>query len=215
MNHLPHKFRYALKTLIWSPFELLRLARVAWTTFKFRYIHRCAEPHTIIGESTVMINTANIRIGSGCLIQDRVYLRAGVDGSIEVGDGAALNSFVQIYGHGGVKIGASTQIGPGTIITTSGHDYRATDLAPDNAPIILGDRVWIGANCTILPGVTIGDKAVIGAGAVVAEDIPESCVAVGVPARVIRHFDNGRVEDSTHGTAEVQSVGKSKKTINR
>lgn len=215
MNHLPHKFRYALKTLIWSPFELLRLARVAWTTFKFRYIHRCAAPHTVIGESTVMINTANIRIGSGCLIQDRVYLRAGVDGSIEIGDGAALNSFVQIYGHGGVKIGASTQIGPGTIITTSGHDYRATDLARDNAPIILGDRVWIGANCTILPGVTIGDKAVIGAGAVVAEDIPASCVAVGVPARVIRYFDNGQAEQSTQGLAKVQTVGKSKKVINR
>ena len=112
-----------------------------------------------------MINRANIRIGSACLIQDRVYLRAGVDGSIEIGDGAALNSFVQIYGHGGVKIGAATQI---------------------------------GANCTILPGVTIGDKAVI-----------------GVPARVVRHFDNGRAEQGTDGAIEVQTVEHSKKIINR
>ena len=207
--------QYVLKTLVRNPFELLRLARVAWTTFKYRYIHRCAGANTVIGEATVMINKMNIRIGSACLIQDRVYLRAGVDGSIEVGDGAALNSFVQIYVHGSVKIGASTQIGPGTIITTSGHDYRATDLARDNAPIILGDRVWIGANCTILPGVTIGDKAVIGAGAVVAEDIPASCVAVGVPARVVRNFDSERPENNTSDTAAMQIVGQPKTIIKK
>jgi acetyltransferase-like isoleucine patch superfamily enzyme len=89
-----------------------------------------------------------------------------------------------------VRIGKSTQIGPGTIITTTGHDYRATDLALNNAPIDIGERVWIGANCSIVPGVSIGDKAVIGAGAVVTSDIPRNCVAVGVPARIIRHFDD-------------------------
>jgi acetyltransferase-like isoleucine patch superfamily enzyme len=215
MQHLPHKLRYALKTLVWSPSELFRLVKVGWTTFKYRYIHRCVGARTVVGDGTVMINTSNIRIGSECLIQDRVYLRAGVDGMIHVGDGAALNSFVQIYGHGGVTIGASTQIGPGTIITTSGHDYRATDLAQDNAPIRLGERVWIGANCTIVPGVTIGDKAVIGAGAVVAEDIPASCVAVGVPARVIRRFGSEPAAESDSNSTEVPSIGKAREIVNQ
>ena len=55
------------------------------------------------------------------------------------------------------------------------------------APIVLGKRVWIGSNSTILQGVTIGDNAVIGAGSVVTKDIPAGCIAAGVPARIIRN----------------------------
>lgn len=206
MEHLPHKAKYILNTLLQNPTEIIRLSRIAWTTFKCRFIHRCSGPGTVVGEATVLINTANIRIGRDCLLQDRVYIRAGVEGSVILDDGAALNTFVQIYGHGGVKIGKAAQIGPGTIITTSGHDYRATDLALDNAPIAIGERVWIGSNCAILPGVTIGDRAVIGAGAVVASDIPSNCVAVGVPARVIRRFEDtagGSNESSTSGNKKL------------
>ena len=57
-----------------------------------------------------------------------------------------------------------------------------------SAPIVLGKNVWVGSNATILQGVTIGDNAVIGAGAVVTGDIPANTVAVGVPARVIKHI---------------------------
>lgn len=136
-----------------------------------------------------MVNSANIDIGSNCLLQDRVYLRAGADGHIVIGDGAALNSFVQMYGHGGIDIGKHTQIGPNCVVTTTGHDYLSNDLETNYSPISIGERVWIGANCTIIGGVHIGDQAVIGAGAVVTRDIPSRCVAVGVPARVVRSMD--------------------------
>ena len=56
----------------------------------------------------------------------------------------------------------------------------------DNRPIAIGNRVWIGANVTILPGVTIGDEAVIGAGSVVTKDIPAVVVAVGNPCLALR-----------------------------
>jgi acetyltransferase-like isoleucine patch superfamily enzyme len=143
----------------------------------------------VVGERAVFINSANIRIGDDCLIQDRVYFRAGLDGHIHIGDGAAVNSYVQLYGHGGIDIGDNAQVGPNTVITTTGHDYLSSDLDSNYAGIKIGNRAWIGANCTILPGITIGDHAVIGAGAVVAKDIPPNCVALGVPARVIRHFE--------------------------
>ena len=52
------------------------------------------------------------------------------------------------------------------------------------APVIIGKNVWIGENCTILPGVTIGDNAVIGAGSVVTKDIPNDSIAIGNPARI-------------------------------
>jgi acetyltransferase-like isoleucine patch superfamily enzyme len=137
-----------------------------------------------------MTNASNIHIGKGCLIQDRVYLRAGMTGEITIGNGAALNSFVQIYGHGGIEIGDDTQVGPNTVLTTTGHDYLAANLQQNYESIKIGRRVWISANCTILPGVTIGDQAVIGAGAVVSRNIPARCVALGIPARVVRHFND-------------------------
>ena len=59
-----------------------------------------------------------------------------------------------------------------------------TDLHP--APIVIGNNVWIGANVTVLPGVTIGENAVIAAAAVVTKDVPANAVVVGSPARVVR-----------------------------
>jgi acetyltransferase-like isoleucine patch superfamily enzyme len=194
MLHVPDKFSYLLRTLVHSPLDLVRLVEVALTTFKFRFIKRCIGPRSIVGEKTVFINSGNIKFGSGCLIQDRVYIRAGVDGVVEAGDGVAINSFVQIYGHGGVRIGEHTQIGPSTLLTTTGHDYRAQDLERNHSPIVIGKRVWIGAHVTILPGVSIGDHSVIGAGAVVTRDIPAYSLAVGVPARVVRSLRTDAIE---------------------
>lgn len=205
MEHLPKKHLYLLRTAAHNPSELPRFARVAWSSFRYRYLQRCTGRRTIVGERTVMINTANIRIGDGCLIQDRVYLRAGPDGHIRIGDGAALNSFVQMYGHGGIDIGADTQLGPNTVVTTTGHDYLARDLQQNYAGVTIGERVWIGASCTILPGVTIGDHAVIGAGAVVAKDIPAHSLAVGVPARVVRYFDGATRQEPEQEAARERS----------
>ena len=189
MSHLPHKTQILLRALK-NPSELLRIVKIVWASFRYRWLQRCTGPNTVVGEGCVMVNSANIKIGSNCLLQDRVYLRAGIDGSILLHDGAALNSFVQMYGHGGIVVGKDAQVGPNTVITTTGHDYMSTDLDSEYAAITIGERVWIGANCTIIGGVHIGDQAVIGAGAVVTKDIPARCVAVGVRARVIRSFDD-------------------------
>jgi acetyltransferase-like isoleucine patch superfamily enzyme len=195
MEYLPDKAQYLLRTVFGNPSELLRIARVAWTSFRFRWIQRCVGKNTVVGEGTVMVNSANIEIGSGCLIKDRVYMRAGIAGSIVIDDGAALNSFVQMYGHGGIKIGKNAQLGPNTVVTTTGHDYLSGSLETEYAGISIGEGVWIGANCTIIGGVHIGDQAVIGAGAVVTKNIPPRCVAVGVPARVVRSFDEPETAD--------------------
>jgi maltose O-acetyltransferase len=57
-------------------------------------------------------------------------------------------------------------------------------------PVTIGNDVWIGGNCTILPGVTIGNNVVVAAGAVVTKDVPDNCLVAGVPAKVIRKLDN-------------------------
>ena len=187
-----HKLRYFSRILRNNPSELLRLLIMGLTTVKYRYVKRCVGPGTIVGPGTTIINSANVRIGAGCLLQDRVYIRAGAEGRVRIGDRAALNSFCRLFGHGGLEIGEDTQLGPGTLITTTDHDYRG-ELETRFERVIVGRRVWVGANVTILPGVEIGDFAVIGAGSVVTKSIPPRSVAVGVPARVIKELDEAAV----------------------
>ena len=92
-----------------------------------------------------------------------------------------------------VYIGNNVMIGPNTTITTVGHPItpkgRRIHLAQAST-IKIGNDVWLGANVTILPGVTIGNNVVIGAGAVVNKDIPDNSLAVGVPAKVIKEIEN-------------------------
>lgn len=88
-----------------------------------------------------------------------------------------------------VHIGNGVFIAPGTVISCAGHaihpEQRTQGLST-SAPITIEDDVWIGANCTICPGVTIGKGSVIGAGSVVVRDIPSNVVAFGVPCKVKR-----------------------------
>ena len=88
---------------------------------------------------------------------------------------------------GGISIGDDVLIGHNTVIATLNHvedpDKRG-DMVP--APVRIGDKVWIGANATILPGVTVGEGAVIAAGAVVTKDVAPRTVVAGVPARMIK-----------------------------
>ena len=72
------------------------------------------------------------------------------------------------------------------MIDNAYHDLDDHSITPPSRPIIVGDNVWIGTRAIILPGVTIGDGAVIGAGAVVTKDVPARSVAAGNPARILR-----------------------------
>lgn len=110
---------------------------------------------------------------------------------IRVGKDFAVNRGSFIDGKGGVTIGDHVLIGPYAVIASSGHAFDNPDLPilyqlERREPVVIGDDVWIGSHAVILPGVTIGDRVVIGAGAVVAKDIESKSVAVGTPAKVIK-----------------------------
>ena len=180
-----NKKAYLLKTLTSNPFELFPILSTAIKTFKYRYLLRCVGIETIVGKGTEIFNFSNVKIGSHCLIQDHVYIRAGLNGKVCIGDYCAINSFAKLFGHGGIEIGDYSQIGPGALITTTVHDYKET-MEADFQTVRIGKWVWIGACSTILAGITIGDKSVVGAGSVVTKDIPSDCIAVGNPAQVIK-----------------------------
>ena len=106
-------------------------------------------------------------------------------------EGMFVNFGCTILDGGGVYIGRKTLIAPNVCIYTSEHpvDADERDVWENCRPVRIGERCWIGGNVTICPGVTIGDRTVIGAGSVVIRDIPSDCMAAGNPCRVIRRLE--------------------------
>ncbi|WES63838.1 DapH/DapD/GlmU-related protein [Microbacter sp. GSS18] len=106
------------------------------------------------------------------------------------GRGVFVNMGCKFQDQGGITIGDGALIGHNVVIATINHPLdpdRRADNVP--SPVVIGDKVWIGSNAVILPGVTVGDGAVVAAAAVVTKDVPAGVVVAGVPARVIRRVD--------------------------
>lgn len=114
-----------------------------------------------------------------------IYTDFGMN--LHLGKNVFINSGCCFQDQGGIYIGDNTLIGHQVVFATINHDMDPEKRGSmEFKPIHVGKNVWIGAHATILPGVNIGDGAIIGAGAVVNKDIPSNAVAVGVPAKVIK-----------------------------
>jgi maltose O-acetyltransferase len=107
---------------------------------------------------------------------------------IELGEGVFINFNCVLLDVCRIRIGAHTLIGPAVQIYTPLHPLDASERrkAEYGKPVTIGSDVWIGGGAIILPGVTVGDRAVIGAGSVVTRDVPPNVVAAGNPCRVVR-----------------------------
>lgn len=127
-----------------------------------------------VGENTVfdtgikIYNPQNIRIGKNCVINSGVILQSCEDGKILVGDNVTI-SYNSIFLTCGLEL-----------------DKYQESKVHFSKNIVIEDKVWIGANVTILPGITIASGSIIGAGSVVTKDVEENVVVGGVPAKVIK-----------------------------
>ena len=106
---------------------------------------------------------------------------------VSIGKGTVINQGCLLYTTGGIIIGENVSISSGVWLVTGTHDINDPQFIDLYKPIIIGDYVWIGTRATLLGGITIGNGAVIMAGAVVTHDVNPYEVVGGVPARVIRH----------------------------
>ena len=104
--------------------------------------------------------------------------------ALSVGDRTFLNSGTQVFCRRSVSIGSDSAIGPGCMIFD--NNMHAIDGSREATPVVIGNNAWLAANVVVLPGVTIGDGAIVGAGSVVTRDIPPGMLALGNPARVVR-----------------------------
>ncbi len=107
--------------------------------------------------------------------------------NITIGKDVFINSGCHFQDQGGIEIGDGALIGHNVVLATINHDLNPKENRKNHyAAIKIGAHVWIGSNATVLPGVTIGDYAVVAAGAVVTRDVPALTVVGGVPAKVLK-----------------------------
>ena len=129
-------------------------------------------------------------IGEGSYIEPPLHANFGGK-HVHFGKNVYANYNLTMVDDSHIYVGDNTMIGPNVTIATAGHpiDPALRDVqAQFNMEVHIGRNVWIGGGCVLLPGVSIGDNTVIGAGSIVTKDIPANVVAYGNPCRVIREI---------------------------
>lgn len=129
-------------------------------------------------------------IGENCYIEPPFHSNWG-GRNVHFGKNVYGNFNLTLVDDADIYVGDSTMFGPNVTVCTAGHPINAElreKIYEFNLPIHIGKNVWIGANAVIMPGVSIGDNSVVGAGAVVTKDIPANVVAYGTPCKVQREI---------------------------
>ena len=130
-------------------------------------------------------------IGENCYIEPPFHANFGGK-HVHFGKNVYANFNLTMVDDGHIYVGDYTMFAPGVIVATAGHpilpELRET-VYQYNMPVHIGKNCWIGAGAIILPGVTIGDQVVVGAGSVVTKDLPSNVVAAGNPCRVVREVN--------------------------
>jgi acetyltransferase-like isoleucine patch superfamily enzyme len=147
-------------------------------------------PGVSLGPDHVDRLNGTVEVGEACELNQGVQLNPW-GGSIRIARRVWLGPYVVVYGHGGVDIGEETLISMHATILSSNHSVPQVGMFIRDTPDVLlptkiGRDVWVGANAVILGGVTIGDGAVVGAGAVVTRDVEAGAIVAGIPARIVR-----------------------------
>lgn len=169
----------------------------------------CFPPAALFGE-------AAIRIGRDVMIGPNVSLSAGMspgqslisDRIVVLGDRCVIGRHSSINGHLSIEIGDDVYFGPNAYVTDQNHAAIDPMLpigrqAAPERPVRVGAGSWIGTNAVILPGVTIGERVIVGAGAVVTRNVPTGAVVVGAPARVVSDAHAGEAAVMRRRTGSV------------
>lgn len=128
-------------------------------------------------------------VGENCYVEPPLHANWGCH--THFGNNVYANFNLTLVDDTDIYVGDGVLFGPNVVVAVAGHpvdpDLRRK-VAQFNLPVHIGSNVWIGAGAIILPGITIGDNSVIGAGSVVTKDVPANVVAVGNPCRVLREI---------------------------
>lgn len=141
-------------------------------------------------EKQEMLKNMFAEIGDNCYMETPFYANWGGK-NVHIGDHFYSNYNLMLVDDGKITIGDNVMIGPNVILCSATHpispNLRAKGIEY-NMPVKIGNKVWIGGNVVVMPGVTIGDNSIIGAGSVVTKNIPANVVAFGNPCKVHREI---------------------------
>lgn len=129
-------------------------------------------------------------IGEGCYIEPPLHANHG-GAHVHFGNNVYANFNLTLVDDTHIYVGDCTLFGPNVVVATAGHPIlpELREKAYQyNAPVHIGKNCWLGAGVLVMPGITIGDNSVIGAGSVVTKDIPSNVIAVGNPCKVLREI---------------------------
>ncbi|MBQ7337534.1 MAG: sugar O-acetyltransferase [Clostridia bacterium] len=149
-----------------------------------------AIPPSHIKEKTALMKKMFAEMGEGCYIETPMHANWG-GYHLHLGKNVYANFNLTLVDDTHIYIGDNTLLGPGVTLATAGHPICPALRAKGyqyNAPIRIGKNCWLGAGVMVMPGVTIGDDTVVGAGSIVTGDLPAGVVAVGNPCRVMREI---------------------------
>ena len=142
---------------------------------------------TVVLGAPELHGSRRIRLGRGLFLYRELHLETQGAGEIAIGDGVVISRGAHLVAFAGIRIGAGSMIGEYASIRDANHRFGTAtplrDAGHDARPIEIGREVWIGRGAMVLPGVRIGDRAVVGANAVVTRDVPAGARVAGVPAR--------------------------------
>ena len=148
-------------------------------------------------ERSQLLDRMFASVGRGCYLEPPLHANWG-GRNVHLGDNVYANFNLTLVDDGPIHIGDNVMFGPNVVVTTAGHPVLPElrlRAAQFNLPVRIGDNVWIGSGVQIMPGVSIGDNSVIGAGSTVTRDVPADVVALGTPCRVVREIGE---HDRTH-----------------
>jgi acetyltransferase-like isoleucine patch superfamily enzyme len=139
----------------------------------------------------LVFHPENITLGENVYVGHYAILKGYYKNELRIGDGTWIGQQCFFHAAGGLTIGNNVGIGPGVKIITSVHEEAGRSIAVLHSPVtfaavVIEDDVDLGVNSVILPGVTVGKGAIVGAGAVVNKDVPPYTIVAGVPAKILR-----------------------------
>jgi acetyltransferase-like isoleucine patch superfamily enzyme len=160
----------------------------AWAFYRWKGVEAGSMPY-IRGRLPRVDTAGRVVVGRRFKVnglQHQVDFGAGPAGELRIGADVFLNRGTNVYAARSITIGDHTRIADLSTITDTDFHEVEEGRPVRIAPVVIGRNVWIGRGATVLPGVTIGDHAVVAAGAIVTEDVPARTVVAGNPARVVR-----------------------------
>lgn len=182
----------AFNKLIGLILAVLSLASEKTRAVLLRIRGACVGSKTRIGIRVKITRPWAVSIGKRVEVEEDVFIKMVTESArFMAGDYVFIGKGVEIDVAEKVVIGAHSLLAPGVFIADHEHnivrDKQIDEQGCISKPVVIGEDVWIGTHAVILAGITIGNGAVVGAGAVVTKDVPEYAVVAGVPARILHY----------------------------